>query len=337
MNNQFSYSSLAESVINEKSDKSIRYYAGIESDLYKNKLNLIKNGGWQRMEFGIICDYNDHCFRSPRFKNNIEYLFSGCSVASGLGLPIEETFPYILSKDLQVEYNSLARYGDSIPGQVSKIFSYINEFGNPKNIVALFPDFNRFLIFNNKDLLGSQSFFNSYDEKTFDWADTNSENDFRTKEYMGFMIKNTATISAEQNPRGIYKRPLIANDVITEEISHMYASQYIDMLSNYCKSAGINFVWSTWDEITDKLVKKIGFNNYISCNPNRWNTNNDIDIFYDEEIKEKINCHEEYQSSPSFHIALDRENGLEHAHFGYHRQIHYAEMFLKHIREVWGK
>ena len=47
---------------------------------------------------------------------------------------------------------------------------------------------------------------------------------------MNFMIKNTTTVSSEQNPRGIYKRPLVANDVITEEMSHMYAGQYIDML-----------------------------------------------------------------------------------------------------------
>ena len=215
MKAKFSSSTLAQSIIDEEPSKSVHYYPGIESDIYKNKFNLIKSGGWKRMEFGTVCDYNDYGFRSPKFKNNIEYLFSGCSVASGLGLPIEETFPYILSKTLQVEYNSVARYGDSIPGQVSKIFSYINEFGNPKNIVALFPDFNRFLTFNNQTLLASQSFFDSYDEKTFIWANNTSENDFRTKEYMNFMIKNTTTVSSEQNPRGIYKRPLVANDVIT--------------------------------------------------------------------------------------------------------------------------
>lgn len=337
MKSKFSYSLLAESIINEKSIKSIEYYPGMGSDIYKNKLNSIKPGGWKRMEFGTICDYNEYGFRSPEFKNNIEYLFAGCSVASGLGLPIEETLPYILSKNLNVEYNSVARYGDSVPGQVSKIFSYINEFGNPKNIVALFPDFNRFLTFNNKTLLASQAFFDSYDEKTFLWAKTTSENDFRTKEYMNFMIKNTTSVSSDPNPRGIYKRPLVANEVITEEIAHMYASQYIDMLSLYCKAAGINFVWSAWDSISDDLINKVSFNNYISCSPGSWDINNSIDNFYDKETKTKIDCHQEHESSTSFHIALDREKGLDHAHFGYHRHIHYADTFLKHIEDGWGK
>jgi len=335
MKAKFSSSTLAQSIIDEEPSKSVHYYPGIESDIYKNKFNLIKSGGWKRMEFGTVCDYNDYGFRSPKFKNNIEYLFSGCSVASGLGLPIEETFPYILSKTLQVEYNSVARYGDSIPGQVSKIFSYINEFGNPKNIVALFPDFNRFLTFNNQTLLASQSFFDSYDEKTFIWANNTSENDFRTKEYMNFMIKNTTTVSSEQNPRGIYKRPLVANDVITEEMSHMYAGQYIDMLSLYCKAAGINFVWSTWDSTTNNLVNKVCFNNYISCSPDSWDKNSSVDNFYDKETKNNINCHQEHENSTSFHIALDREKGLDHAHFGYHRHIHYADTFLKYINRGW--
>jgi hypothetical protein len=337
MKAKFTSSSLAESIVNEKASKSVYYYPGIESDIYKNKLNLIKNGGWKRMEFGSICEYNEYGFRSPKFKKDIDLLFAGCSVASGLGLPIEETMPYILSNNLHVEYNSVARYGDSIPGQISKIFSYINEFGNPKKIVALFPDFNRFLTFNNQALLASQSFFDSYDEKTFVWANTQSENDFRTKEYMNFMIKNSTTVSAEQNPKGIYKRPLIANDVITEEISHMYAAQYIDMLSLYCKAAGIDFVWSTWDTTTNELIKKINFENYISCSPENWSVSGDLDILHDPETKNKINCHEDKNNSTSFHVALDREKGIEHSHFGHHRHLHYAETFLNYLKGVLNR
>ena len=60
-------------------------------------------------------------------------------------------------------------------------------------------------------------------------------------------------------------------------------------------------------------------------------------VFYDKETKTKIDCHQEHESSTSFHIALDREKGLDHAHFGYHRHIHYADTFLKHIEDGWGK
>jgi hypothetical protein len=325
---------LSHVIINEESSDTVTYHNKLIETIYYNTLPILRKAPWKSIKDDIFIVYNKYGFRSPEFVPNVDYLFSGCSVTFGNGLNIEDIWHEKLIKNLGGSYASIAMHGDSIPAQVLKIFAYIKEFGAPKNIVALFPDFDRFLIYNNKNLIASQTFFNSYNKDTEDWA-LSGGNDDRTNQYLYSMSKNTAPIDQYQSKKDFFKRPLVANEVITQEISHMYSSHYIHMLSDYCSSNNIKFVWSTWDEQSENIINKVKnnifFTEYISMQASDWKFNQDLvfDVLKDQ------NCHLELIHKKDFHLANDRYLGIEHAHYGIHRHIHYYEIFLNYIKEKW--
>ena len=88
----------------------------------------------------IDYDVNSLGYRSKEFDGNSDMLFLGCSQTYGQGIPQENTWTDILSKKMNLSSSSLAARGDSIIGQVTKAFYYFEKFGNPKIVVALFPD-----------------------------------------------------------------------------------------------------------------------------------------------------------------------------------------------------
>jgi hypothetical protein len=70
----------------------------------------------------------------------------------GAGLPEEKMWTNIVSKELNLSHANLALSGDSVYGQVRRIFAYFKEFGHPKYIYAVFPEFYRMLIPINKKI-----------------------------------------------------------------------------------------------------------------------------------------------------------------------------------------
>ena len=76
---------------------------------------LIKNN-WVDSKFTY--DFNSFGFRSPEpdpVDNGKEsILFLGCSHTFGVGLPLENTYPYIVSKDLNIDYWNMSVPGSSL-------------------------------------------------------------------------------------------------------------------------------------------------------------------------------------------------------------------------------
>lgn len=340
------YKDLSNVVVDEKSTDSIEYSHVLIPSIYYNLNPKLRKLPWIIIKDEKYIAMNRNGFRSPEPVTNPDYLFAGCSVTYGWGLDLEDLWHEKLISSLGGSYSSVAMHGDSVTGQVLKIFAYIKEYGNPKTIVALFPDFNRFLSYNNNKMLGTATYYRSYNKKTFDWSKTKKGGqDDRTNEYLNFMLKNNATIDPNQSSKDYFKRPLVADEVITQEISHMYAAQFINMLSQYCEAAGIKFIWSTWDAGTERVINKVKndqfFKEYISMEANNWfyDPESMVDNIFDVSVHNKdysqtpIDCHSEYSKSETFHLANDRSLGMHHAHFGSHRHIHYYEKFLKHINE----
>ena len=100
---------------------------------------------------GIDYITNSKDFRSPEFKKNTDLLIAGCSFTYGVGIPQEFMWAEIVAKDLNLSHANLSMPGDSVVGQVKKIFAYFKEYGHPKFLCALFPDFGRFLYPQNKN------------------------------------------------------------------------------------------------------------------------------------------------------------------------------------------
>ena len=60
--------------------------------------------------------------------DNQEVLILGGSQTHGHGLPIELTWPFLLSKKINKDYISLAKGGDGMQSQITKAFQFFKEF-----------------------------------------------------------------------------------------------------------------------------------------------------------------------------------------------------------------
>ena len=328
---------LAEVILNKKNSKFIDYNDFLVRGIFYNENIILHEKRHNVIRDGQEISYNIHAYRSPDFQKNVDFLFSGCSVTAGMGLSVDTLWHEMLMKKINGSYCSVATAGDSIPAQVLKIFAYIKEFGNPKNIVCLFPDFDRFLIYNNKKLLGSRMFFKSYSKKQYNWAISEGK-DLRKLDYLYRIFKSSASLWNVDRETNYFKLPLLANDIITQEVSQMYSAQFINILSQYCEASGINFIWSSWDEKTDKLIKEIKndlfFKEYVDVDSGKWYTDykKNKDCFIENNVI--VDCHSEFKNKENFDIASDTKDGISHAHYGFHRHIHFYEKFLKHIKGI---
>lgn len=90
------------------------HYNNNLADPHFKELLLINN--WIGNEFTY--DFNLFGFRSPELisadDGKESVLFLGCSHTFGIGLPLENTYPYIVSKDLNINYWNLAVPGSSL-------------------------------------------------------------------------------------------------------------------------------------------------------------------------------------------------------------------------------
>jgi hypothetical protein len=300
---------------------------------------------------GITYILNQHGYRFNNFIGNADILTLGCSVTAGSGLPLEETWAAVVSKETGLFYESLAVNGDSVFGQIRKAHAYIREFGKPKMILALFPDFRRFESINNLRHLKV--------DRAEQWEKKHIK-DFPNNPNYRLAYANTAHVHGYREQNQIFKTPLIIDAVLTPEISYFYSSQAIHMFSEYCKEAGIKFIWSTWDPYTAQVINKYKtddfFNDYIDIETDTWmlDAKNIEDILFSESIFNKIQSdkkisfediegwhakniskticdHGDEHLKDYYNIALDREMGIRGAHFGSHRHIHYSKFFINKI------
>lgn len=207
---------------------------------------------------------NKHGYRCNEFSEQ-EVLFLGCSQTEGHGLPVELTWPYLLSQKMNKDYACLAKGGDGAQSQVVKAFQFFKEFHHPKYIFASFPmarldvpliDVKVRNLFNRK--IGKAIFDNRLVEKF------------------------------SKFPHNIEK-------VLTEEFAVYYNILFIKMLSQYCDANNIKFIWFDHRDTTIQLptFEKIG-KGYIDFKS--------FKIDYEYEEKE---CHVELSDNKFFHHAAD--------------------------------
>lgn len=125
------------------SDSSINYKKNMNTETSRKKLEEL---GW--IDYDFDYRYNSHGFRCPEFEKNCDILAFGCSFTEGIGLPVEFTWPYILSKKLGSQVWNLG-VGGSSTSTVYRLVSYYIELLSPKIIFINYPSANRFEIFNS--------------------------------------------------------------------------------------------------------------------------------------------------------------------------------------------
>jgi hypothetical protein len=297
--------------------------------IYLNKIDKVytqiaRSRGEEGSWLGISYEANEHGYRSPEFNKPADILTLGCSQTFGIGIEsIENIWPSILSKKMNLSYANLGRGGSSINSQIRQAHAYINQYGKPKHIFAIFPDFDRFEFPVSKEALVPNK-------------------DKPSLKYLEILHK--------KNPGEIQKvsvMPHDARDVIPPQVSHFFSAQYILMFEKYCKEAGINLVWSTWsiqDQILVSKLKEIdkeSYTNFIELKEYKWHRNHELQIEEYrnsslQKIGDVVNCHQEFSHLRDFYIALDISVGLHGAHSGVHHHLHWAEIMHEHaVKNNW--
>lgn len=305
-------------------EESLELWGGNIHDFEKFLVKDIRLGNDRRTEEDIVeINYkkNDLGYRSQPFENKSKTLFLGDSFTKGDGLHDGQRYVDFLSKKLGTDFASLAQGGDSMAGQIIKCFYYFKKFGNPEQIIALFP-MHRFTYPYVKDKMENLKLGQNQGQ----YFNTPFDNE-------NYILSADLWLRA---PEKYSKLPHTPQDVIPKQIAFFYDRVMLDMLEQYCESNNINFFWSVWleqyqNDIYHKIEKAYpGYHkNYCWLDANLWRREGDLDLIPGND---KIVCHQEFSNDILFNIAADRmKNNGRGAHNGFHRHIHMADEFYNHI------
>lgn len=133
---------------------TIEWLPGDTSKLYvenikKEKQKLIDNGWFPFKK--INYSFNNHGFRCEDFSNDDSILFLGCSFTTGIGLSLEDTFGYIISKKLNLKFINLG-IGGSGANMAYRLGSCWIPRLKPKIVIYMEPNTARFdIVVNDQD------------------------------------------------------------------------------------------------------------------------------------------------------------------------------------------
>jgi hypothetical protein len=232
----------------------------------------------------IDYNFNSHGYRCNEISNQ-EILVLGCSQTEGHGLPLELTWPYLLSQKINKDYVNLAKGGDGAQAQITKAFQFFKEFYKPKYIFALLPlERLEVPLFNLTTGSGS------------------------TDNGIGKAIFNTDKMLKYS------KAPHNIENVIPPEFGIFYSFLFIQMFIEYCKTNNIKFIWTAYQDSSGIFAPlKELHDGYFDSKYFLGN---------DNLIKEK--CHSEFSDHKLFNHAADH-GYWPLGHWGLHKQLHIAE------------
>jgi len=322
-------------IVNDTKNKYYNFSQQQIKDLCFNELSKPKNvysgygipeGEDKFYDKETLYSLNSKFYRSPEFQKNVDILYSGCSVTYGMGLPEDFIWGTVVANKLNNTYANISMAGISVEEIVSNIYSYFKEYGHPKILMCLFPNFERMRVPVNNNIFISKNFIHN-----------------KEKILQELHLSRYAIL--EDRPK-YSKAPYFAEDVLPLELAYWTSLKSIMFLEQYCEAAGIKFVWSTWMYSAHDAVKKLNtmnssyYNGFVDIENNNWESDSskEIDNFHlhKYELNEKcaciFECHKEMSELKHFNLALDREHGHHQAHFGSHRHRHYADLFLDALR-----
>lgn len=102
----------------------------------KNNYNQLKEYGWLDRE--IIYKFNSDGFRCDEFDTTGGIAFFGCSFTMGEGAPLENTWPYLVAKSLNLPYYNFGLSGSSADMNVRLALHYLPKL-KPSIVVFLYP------------------------------------------------------------------------------------------------------------------------------------------------------------------------------------------------------
>lgn len=265
-----------------------------------------------------ITDYtkgvNSLNFRSPEFVDNPEIIFSGCSVSYGVGIPADATWIEDLSKRLNPKsYVALAKPGSSSQKIVFTIFKYIFKYGKPKKIFVLFPD-----PFRMSSIVDSTNV---------------TERD--KKDGKGTYPVEIHLTRGKENLKKYSKRSHLLKEILIPEMGFRSTIESIYILEVFCREAGIDLIWSSWDVQTATIASLINFSTENKIFPNF--SFNIYKQFYYSSLKEHV---DDVECKPEIYKKYKDQyfRGTDKSRYhGCHVHSHIADGFIEEIKKRGAK
>lgn len=265
----------------------------------------------------------------PDIQKQSDIVFLGCSITYGQGVPEGLSWTSFIKEQTNMTCNNLSGPGRSVQWTINNFFSYVHKFGNPKIVLALFPEFSRINMSSTKNMKSKYLDFNNFSENLMV---------YRYPLYEFF---------EDQDAIKYFKLPLIAEHVTSRYLGFDLSMQYIKMLELYCNSNGIKLLWGTWDDWQNNWLSnnifKTEFKNFIDTKTSGWH-NRQEDMNYDilcslkhdkqDLCSTQLVCHKKEKEiyGVNFFKTSDFVEGIKNSHWGVHRHIHTAELFLNNIQ-----
>lgn len=286
-------------------------FTGSKSARYSHK---ILPGGYMPNDLENTYDINKNGYRSSEFGLTKDVIVSGCSNTFGMGVSEDRVWGNLLCDSLGLTYDNIGIAGVSTAKIVANSMAHIKEYGKPKYLLCLFPNFARVSV------PSTGQFYTSKERKHI----TPNKMELQKAKILAGIVEPYHSI-----PKMI-KKPFYIEDIVNIETATMLAIQAIQQLSMYCKEAGIVFLWSTWanpeDAIFEWLSNEGMLDGYVDIHNSDW-------LYSFEQRTEsylKTPCHLELKSQylSSFDIATDGE------HLGVHRHAHIANDFAEALNNL---
>ena len=124
---------------------------------------------WEYRNKKINYKYNQYGHRSvdPSTLSDDYFLFTGCSLTEGVGLKLEDTYPYIVAKYYNKDYYNLAVGGSGNDLLTLNVLSFLLQFKKPSKIFIQLPEENRYFLSNKTD--NCVGLFNGSSQETDIW------------------------------------------------------------------------------------------------------------------------------------------------------------------------
>ena len=280
-------------------------YYGNKEDRRKTGpiIHFFPNDHLMKIEYSV----NKDGYRSENFTGQHKLLILGCSQTFGHGMINEFTWPYLLSKKLNINFARLASGGDSLQGQVLKAFEYFRLYGNPEIIIGTFPLY----------------------RLEFPYVKNITE---KKDKYGNNKKIQQVLIPGGSKPKYM-KLPYEIELMLPREAAIFYNFMFIKMLEQYCESNNIKLIWNIWEDHEYYIYNYLKNNDHLKHILNNYyvgsqEPHNTFSVF--QEIN--ANCHQEFKDHILFKNAADLQpNG--NSHWGIHKHIHIAEDFYEEVQK----
>lgn len=257
---------------------------------------------------------NSKNYRSIEFdEKDIDMLIVGCSITFGMGVPEGKYWIPMFQEETKQKIVSISVPGASLYRLCQDVMLYCKNYGKPKKIMALMPDFYRvdFPINNMYHV---------------------SKTPNRNKDLGISVLILDPREEINESP---IETPFSIEDRVSADFGIYYGLNALMQLELFCEFAGIEIVWSTWNSQTKLIIDEIlkmdrkFFKNYDSG-------------FLDAVDEEKIldgKCHRDhkFKNENAWDIGTDTPPGNGRAHPGIHYHVHVYEYFKDLYEKKWGQ